>query len=365
LHVALAHLYFLVGRYQEMRDAAERGAEMARSVRDQRLLGEAEMRRGTALLMMGQIEEGRLVVEGALPLLEAGGDLRALNIALNNLGAACQHLGRMEQMRRWLERALEVAERMGNPSRTCYQLGSLGLGLSILGEWQEAREVLERGVGMTGSMSRVADVASPVACLGKLALLEGDWEEASRYLHEALAVAEETGDLQWREITQGFLAELDVLEGRSEEAISRLEPLVEQEDAGLEWILTPLAWAYLASDEEEQIRRAEETAERAVAWGRQQPGFLADALRIKGMVLIRQGRHEEAERALEDGLAVAGSQPYPYGQGRILYELGLMHREREAPQRARECLEQALATFRRLGARPYIERAEQALHDLE
>jgi tetratricopeptide (TPR) repeat protein len=178
-------------------------------------------------------------------------------------------------------------------------------------------------------------------------------------------VADETGDRQFLEIVQASLAELDVLEGRPEEAMNRLEPLVEQEDADLEYILSPLASAYLAQDEEEQVRRAEETAERAVALGRQQPGFLADALWTKGMVLIRQGRHEEAERALDEGLTLAASQPYPYGQGRILYELGLMHHEREAPQRARECLEQALAIFQRLGARPYIERTERALHELK
>jgi class 3 adenylate cyclase/tetratricopeptide (TPR) repeat protein len=364
LHTALAHLYFLVGRYQEMRKAAERGGEMARTVGDQRLLGEAEMRRGTALQMLGQVEAGNLVLEGALPLVEAGGDLTTLFITLNNLGAVCQHRGRMEQMRMSFERALEVAERMGNPSRVCFALGSLGVSLTILGEWQEARRVLERGVELTRTMSRVADVANPIAFLGRLALYEGDWEEASGYLHEAVAVTEETGDWQFREIAQASLAELDVLEGRPEEAINRLEPLAEQEDAGLAWILSPLAWAYLARDEEEQIRRAEETAERAVARGRQQPGFLADALWIKGMVLIRQGRHEDAERALDEGLKLAGSLPYPYAEARILHQLGLLEQRRGEHRQARQHLEEALAIFQRLGARKDRLRTEEALAEL-
>jgi len=364
LHIALAHLYFLAGRYREMRDSAERGEEVAQLVGDQRLLGEAGMRRGTALQMLDQLEEGHLVLEQALPLVEAGGDLDTLFITLNNLGAACQHLGRMEEMRRWSGRALEVAERMGNPTRTCFALGSLGLSLTILGEWQEARGVLERSVELTRTMTLVADVANSLTFLGRLALEEGKWGEASQHLHDALAVTQGTSDRQFREIVQASLAELEVLEGRPEEAVNRLEPLAEQEDATLGWILSPLAWAYLVRDETEQVRRAEETAERAVAQGRQRPGFLVEALWIQGMVFIRQRRYPDAERALDEGLTLAGSQPYPYIEGRILYTLGLMHGEREAPQRAQELLERALAIFQRLGAQPYIERTERALHDL-
>jgi hypothetical protein len=53
----------------------------------------------------------------------------------------------------------------------------------------------------------------------------------------------------------------------------------------------------------------------------------------------------------------------PYLEGRILYEWGRMYAAREAPQQAQERLEEALVIFRRLGARPYIERTEQALAD--
>lgn len=85
------------------------------------------------------------------------------------------------------------------------------------------------------------------------------------------------------------------------------------------------------------------TAERAVARERQQSGFLADALWIQGMVLVRQA---EAERALDEGLKLAVSQPYPYAEGRILEQMGRM--------------EEALAIFQRLGAKKDIERIEAA-----
>ncbi|PZS00867.1 MAG: hypothetical protein DLM70_12930, partial [Chloroflexi bacterium] len=96
LHVALAHLLFLIGKYREQMAAAEQGAAIARALGDDRLLGEAEMRRGTALDTLGDPEQGRKVLEGALPLVEAGGDLITLFTTLNNLGAVMERLGRMD-----------------------------------------------------------------------------------------------------------------------------------------------------------------------------------------------------------------------------------------------------------------------------
>jgi len=66
------------GRYQEMLEAAERASEIARAIGVDRLLGEAEERRGTALIFLGQPDEARQALEGAIPLLEAAGDLASL-----------------------------------------------------------------------------------------------------------------------------------------------------------------------------------------------------------------------------------------------------------------------------------------------
>ena len=68
-----------------------------------------------------------------------------------------------------------------------------------------------------------------------------------------------------------------------------------------------------------------------------------------------------AARSLEEGLAVARSLPYPYGEARLLHVYGEMHARKVEPGPARERLEAALAIFRRLGARKDVERAEQAV----
>jgi hypothetical protein len=89
-----------------------------------------------------------------------------------------------------------------------------------------------------------------------------------------------------------------------------------------------------------------------------------NALRVQAMVRICQAHWDEAEQALEEGLALAHSMPYPHGQARLLQVSGEMHVKRGEPQPARERLEAALAIFRRLGARKDIERLEQMLAGL-
>jgi adenylate cyclase len=361
LHIAVSQLYFLVGRYREMLTAAERGGEIARSWGDERLLGEAEERRGVALGMLGREEEGYAVLEGALPLVEAGGDLVTLSYNLGNLGASAWHLGRIEQSRRYGEQAVAVTVRIGNPSLICFGLCNVGQDLLILGEWEEARQVLQRAAKVASPTDRAWHVTYLQSGMGMLALREGNWDEASRSLESAVAAAEETGDRQGREFGQTCLAELNVLEGQPEEAIKRLEPLADEEHATLTWLLPTLAWAYLRLDDEKHIRLAAEVAERAVARARESPCYLAGALQVQGMVLIRQGRNEQALRVLSEGLARARSMPCPYVEARILEQLGILQTQRGEPEQARARLEEALAIFRRLGAKKDIERLVEML----
>jgi tetratricopeptide (TPR) repeat protein len=91
---------------------------------------------------------------------------------------------------------------------------------------------------------------------------------------------------------------------------------------------------------------------------------LVDALRVQGMVLTRVGQSGEAAGILEEGLELARSLPFPYAEGRILYQLGLLDQERGQYQQARQHLEEAQKFFHRLGARKDMGRTEQALVEL-
>jgi tetratricopeptide (TPR) repeat protein len=84
-------------------------------------------------------------------------------------------------------------------------------------------------------------------------------------------------------------------------------------------------------------------------------------LRVQAMIAIQKGRWDEAIAALEEGLELARSMPYPYAEGRLLHVYAELYLQKGEPGPARECLEAALAIFRRLGARKDVERVEHAL----
>lgn len=344
LHLSLASLLFLVGRYQEQQTAARRAAEIARAIGSDRLLGEAEERRGTGLNMLGQAAEGRLILEGAIPLIEAGKDLGTLSRALTNAGEAASIMGDMAAARRYTERAIEVGQRVGNPDRLSFDLGNLANILLVVGEWSAAAAALERASTLVGER-RTPYHANVLQYAGRLASWTGDWDEAGRWLREALALAAESDDRQITEYLEAFLAELDLAQGRPDSAVDRLRPLIEVEDANLGLLLPIFAWALLEAG---ATGEAADAATRAVRRTHlREPLNLVDALRVQGMALRQHGRDEEATAVLEEGLALARELPYPYAEARILEQM--------------EQTGEALAIFRRLGAKKDVERIETAL----
>jgi Flp pilus assembly protein TadD len=91
---------------------------------------------------------------------------------------------------------------------------------------------------------------------------------------------------------------------------------------------------------------------------------LTEALQVQGKIALRQGQPDAAARALEEGLALARSMPYPYAEARLLQLAGVVHAQTGEPEAARERWEAAGAIFARLGARMDSARVEQDLAGL-
>jgi tetratricopeptide (TPR) repeat protein len=359
LHIALASLYFLTGKYRETRVSAETAAEIARTLGNDRLLGEAEERRGTALLLLGESDEALRVLESALPLVERGGDFVVLWRALNNTATVCEKLGQMDRVRDYTLRALDVAERMGNPSRTAFILANLGSTLITLGDWTAARTQLDHGMDLAVTAGHAADAAIPLQYLGQLCLWQGNLGEASKHLREGLLLAQQSGDRQNLEMVEAFLAELDLIEGRSEIAKSRLDPLLAQDDATLGVLLPISAWAHLELGD---LARAAEIARDAVDRARAngEVYHAVHALWVQARVLTEFGHWDLAGQAVTEGLDLARSMPFPYLEARLLRADGLLAAARGEPGRALERLEHAIDIFRRLGAGLDAESTEAA-----
>jgi tetratricopeptide (TPR) repeat protein len=360
MYAALIPLFNVTGRQGEQLVAARRLSELARSLGDERLLAEAKLHHGVALLHLGQMEEGLQILEEVIPAAEGVGDLSTLCAALDFAARVYHARYELDRALAYRERALEVAERLGDPREISLRALHVAWFSFPHGDWAKARVSAERSLTAALSLDSLHAYTAPLLALGELALAEGDWEQAEGYLGECIVIAEHTGDSESLRDAQALLAEKDLLEGHPEAALDRLLPLLHQ--PGWEShrsFLVSLAWSYLELGNE---REAQDLAAKAVAAKTDHEDFVAkDALRLQGMVAARQGHWEEARHIFEVALERVRACLYPFGEGRILYEYALMQVRKGDAAQARGRLEAALAIFRRLGARPYIEQTERAM----
>jgi ATP/maltotriose-dependent transcriptional regulator MalT len=91
------------------------------------------------------------------------------------------------------------------------------------------------------------------------------------------------------------------------------------------------------------------------------PPAVAGAERCRGLLAAAEGDLEGAFVAYERALAELAGIPQPLELGRTLLCLGSARRQAQQKSAAREALEQALAIFAQLGARPWAEKAQAEL----
>ena len=406
MEAALAHLFFATGRYREQLAAAERAMALARRLGHDQILVEAADRRGLALLMMSRVKEALQMLEEAQRLAEATSELDSLRRTLSNLARIHRDRGDLDRARTYLERALAVAHQQGDPAQVA-TLTSYRCELDFYqGAWERAWMDSGRALRMAREMGTSWSLGHVLVHHAQLCLATGSQETARGHLEEMLSIPGVRGnsslhsqepwraggpaadrrvagasthvqrvlapnmlsilghtDLHVLRPAYRLLAECDILEGQPETARARLLPLLDR--PGLEeWdvtaLLPTLAWAHLDLGDPVQ---AEDTL--ALAFRRARAGnhrlALAEALRVQALLALRQERWVEAERALDEGLALAEQMPYPYAEGRLLHLYGRMHGRKGERGPALERLEAALMIFQRLGARRDMEQAQQDL----
>ncbi|GAC1513535.1 MAG: hypothetical protein NVS2B16_18640 [Chloroflexota bacterium] len=366
LYSALAMLFFGMGRYQEQAVVAERAAELARARGDERTVALVEGRLAYALLLARRLNEALTLYLRIIPQYEAAEDLHNLCSALTSAADVHAALGDLRAVDHYLARALTVAERMGDPLPVAEVLQALAWNALITGDWEQASRYGAQAETIIRPLT-IARLSTALLTLqGTIRLYQGDWEEASRLLEEATAVAERGQDERGGRGVQHKLVIRDLMAGHLEAALARLHLLFDEKDLWNDAARNHLAELAEAHLELGNHARAEEIAVEALERYRAERDqfALVEMLRVYAMVLVRQQRWDEAETAWGEAISLAQHMPYPYEQGRLLYERGMAQIQRGNCKRAREQLEEALAIFQRLGARHSVKQSEQALATL-
>jgi tetratricopeptide (TPR) repeat protein/transcriptional regulator with XRE-family HTH domain len=368
--VGIARLYlalaWLSNDPQERLTACDRAGEVARALGDVGMQGEALHTRGNVLLLLGQVEAAGEEFAAAIPLLEATGAAGPLCDALGALADIHLRRGLFASAHGYINRALEVAERTGATYELMWAYCNDGELAFYAGDWKHARAAFTRADAVRLQAGPEAHADLVLMSLGRVALAQGRVDDAARLFDEALAIATPLGELgaETVQVTQAALAEYDLMAGDFVAARERLAPLVAWieplHQEFLTRLLPLLAWAWLGVSD---THRAEALAREALARAAAEPQrpVQAEALRVLGMTLARQGHPDDALKAYEKSLALCRDMPYPYAEAKTLYEGGLLLRALGDEIRARVWLEAARAICQRLGERLYGEHVERAL----
>jgi transcriptional regulator with XRE-family HTH domain/tetratricopeptide (TPR) repeat protein len=110
IHAGLMMLYWSAARYREQASAAQRAAEVARTLgTDREVVAWTESLHHAALLMLGHLTQSLSPLESALPAIEKRGDADTLGWMLVHLGESYACLGRFDRFLFHMQRAGELA----------------------------------------------------------------------------------------------------------------------------------------------------------------------------------------------------------------------------------------------------------------
>ena len=349
-------LLYAQGSYSKMVTLGRSLATAGRAAGDSKMNAIGTRVEGGGLICLGRLAEGTALMAAALPADSAAGDDGAAEGAAL-LSGAYLLMGEVGRCAALSERMLASAERIGDQDLTAMNAAFLAGVCYVRGDWDRGRDLVGRAWG------RLAVTSAPMGLrvtgvLGSALILQGAWQQARAYLEGSLQAARSLRFLHGERVALTHLARLDLLEGRPQDAISRLDPVTEGCLAPavdeLNWdcpvdLLAVLAEAHLELSDLDEARRY---AGRAVDHARRMGAWLQGiyALEVHGRVLVRDGDHDLAGAAYQEGLDRARAMPFPYGQARLLHACGLLDRQLHDHAAAHAKFAQALAILDRLGA---------------
>ena len=369
IFAALSRVYRTISEYPIARDYAQRALESFRQNGDWRGLAEAYFGVGVADIQEGNYEPGLENLEQALKLIGDRPAAYMLGRTYANMAGACWFLKRPQEGIDYLKKAIIYYERTDHKTNAADGYNNLGINLILIGQWDRAQEALERAFALATEVDeRGAKVPMILDSLGELHMLRGDLDQAKDYLIRAVALATENGN-KWyaaqalRTLARCYVAIDDPSSAlaKAREALSLAEIIGDRQAICESRLIA--AEAHLQRRELDDCARelqfvAEQTTDSATDLG-----FTGEAHRLNGMLNMARKDNAAAAQHFGSSVSIFDMLGDRYRAARAHLELGRAYAT-ILPDRAGEHLSRALNTFRELGARVDLSRAEEELRDL-
>ena len=362
---------FPLGAFDRIFGYLREAEGFARTLDDQRRLGQMSVYLCHNLWITGRPTEALGFGESALALAESLGDAPLRMTGSLYLGAACLGTGDYRRAEELLRTTLQLLE--GDLSRE--RFGQSGFPAVIAREhltWVLAEQgAFEDGIVHGQEGLRLAEAfddpySLAFACwrLAHLQIIRGDLGQAARLLERGVALSSEWNLTLFTVGNTGSLSYAHALSGRVAEGIPPLEHAVRAvESMGFgayqPLFLMYLGEAYVLAD---RLEEALEVATRALTLARErgQRGYEAWALRLLGEVAARRDPPKHADGHYRDALAIAedlGMRPL------IAHcHLGLwkVYQGRGNRQESQEYLTTATSMYRKMGMQFWLDQVPVA-----
>ncbi len=369
IYAALSRTYRTINEYPIARDYAQRALESFRQSGDWRGLAESYFGIGVADLQEGHYESALENFGQALKLIGDRPAAYVLGRAYANMAGCCWFLKRPQEGIDYLKKAITYYERTDHKTNAADGYNNLGINLILIGHWDRAHEALERALALATDVDeRGAKVPMILDSLGELHMLRGDLDQAKDYLCRAVTLATENGN-KWyaaqalRTLGRCYLAIVDPEKAlaKAREALTLAEGIGDRQaicESRLIAAEAHLLTRDLDECSKELQRVGEQTTDSATDLS-----FTGEAHRLNGMLNMARGDAAAAAQHFGSSVSIFDMLGDRYRSARSHLELGRAYAT-ILPDRAGEHLSRALNTFRELGARLDLSRAEEELRDL-
>jgi hydrogenase-4 transcriptional activator len=365
INTALARVYRKLNEHSIARDYAAKGLTEYREAGDWRGMAQAYYTTATAYFYEGKSEEA---VEGFMQVISIIGDRPApflLGIAYADLAGAYWLRRQPHKGIECLVKSIDYFKKTEHRAHAIGAYNNLGLNLMLVGDWKQAEETFTHSLEIAQEINS-PHIAVVMDSLGELKYLRGEFEDAQEYLDHAMTVATEFKRDWYRIQIMQNLARCSLGRGNIAEALSGAQETVafgEKIGEG-QWAIfanTVLAEAYIEAGEllkaESILQKLEEmdvSSDFAVA---------GEVQRARGLVALAQGKDDLAAHYFSRSLSVFETTGDVYRCARANYDLGRALGASQ-PEKAFNDLSAASEVFRKLGARPLLQKAEAELENL-
>ena len=347
-------------------DDAERLAETAwDELSGGPLAGWAASALGIVKLLVGDYRAGTALTQRAVDALELI-ELQAAEVDPRDLSATFFTVQSLRLAERFSD-AEALAQRLIDHARRGRAPGLLPLPLALLadvhlavGSLHDARAEITEALEVCDLVGHVTERCHVIAVMARVEAALGD-PSAERRAREVLSLVDQTGARSMEAYARHALGVLALGQGRLDDAAVELEGVGELLHAS--GVRHPSVIPWTADLVEALVRsgRADEAAAlvddlRAQAERLGTTYSRAVAERCTGLL-----GGEEAERILRDAVARQRAQDTPMEAARTELALGEVLRRKQRRRDARRHLSRAAATFHRIGAAAWVDRASAEL----